>query len=174
MVHGALMARSVRCQDLVVIDCRNQRSLGFFALACWCQTPMVAVHRFRVSAAAAVPAEDAPVQGFSIDDGAAAPLSVKLSPGPCGPGGGCGQLRSGQCAYLPPVGWLRDRVCRVGCPEYHGDGSNKSGVAFVALIRNPLRLPHRTWTACSSPRLMRCITVWRDMPKRRVASIIGR
>jgi hypothetical protein len=33
MVHGALMARSVRCQDLVVVDCRKQRSLGFFGFS---------------------------------------------------------------------------------------------------------------------------------------------
>lgn len=76
---------------------------------------------------------------------------------------------------LSAAGWLAARSGLSGwIPRYHGDGSNKSGVAFVALIRNPLRLPHRTWTACSSPRLMRCITVWRDMPRRRVASIIGR
>ena len=57
--------------------------------------------------------------------------------------------------------------------QYHGDGLNRSDVALVTLIRSPVRLPQRTWTASSSPRLMRCITVWRETPRRWVAWIMG-
>lgn len=44
-------------------------------------------------------------------------------------------------------------------PRYHGDGANRSGVVLITLIRSPLRLPQHTWTASSSPRLIRCMTV---------------
>jgi hypothetical protein len=40
-------------------------------------------------------------------------------------------------------------------------------------IRRPFRRPLRTWMACSSPRLTRCNTVWRETPRVRMASTIG-
>ena len=40
-------------------------------------------------------------------------------------------------------------------------------------IRRPFRRPVRTWRACSSPRLTRCNTVWRETPRIRIASTIG-
>ena len=45
------------------------------------------------------------------------------------------------------------------CTPVH-EGLSKRGVcASKTLIRNPLRLPRRTWTASSSPRFTRCKTV---------------
>ena len=40
-------------------------------------------------------------------------------------------------------------------------------------IRRPFRRPLQTWTGCSSPRLTRCNTVWRETPSVIVASSIG-
>jgi hypothetical protein len=47
---------------------------------------------------------------------------------------------------------------------------NRVLVGLETLMRKPLRRPVRTWTACSSPRLTRCNTVWRDTPMSLVAS----
>ncbi len=42
---------------------------------------------------------------------------------------------------------------------FHGMKSNRVDCASNTLIRNPLRLPRRRWTASSSPRFTRCNTV---------------
>ena len=60
------------------------------------------------------------------------------------------------------------------CPPIHGDGSKRSGVAVITLIRRPFRLPRRRWTASSLPRFTHCNTVWRETPRRLVASCMGR
>jgi hypothetical protein len=60
------------------------------------------------------------------------------------------------------------------CPPIHGDGSKRSGMVLIGLMRKPFCFPRRTWTACSSPRFTRCNTVWRDTPRRRTASAMGR
>jgi RNA-directed DNA polymerase len=52
--------------------------------------------------------------------------------------------------------------------------ASKSGMgSHNTLIRSPLRLPRLTCMASSSPRFTRCNTVWRDTPRRRIASTIG-
>ena len=58
------------------------------------------------------------------------------------------------------------------CTSIHGRLSKRAGTASNTLIRKPLRLPQRTWTAESSPRFTRCNTVCRETPSRRVASCI--
>jgi RNA-directed DNA polymerase len=45
------------------------------------------------------------------------------------------------------------------CPPIHGEGSNRSGVALITLMRRPFRLPRRRCTACSFPRFTHCNTV---------------
>ena len=45
------------------------------------------------------------------------------------------------------------------CTPFHGMKSNRFNFASNTLIRNPLRLPRRRWTASSSPRFTRCNTV---------------
>jgi RNA-directed DNA polymerase len=45
------------------------------------------------------------------------------------------------------------------CTHIHERPSKSDGFDPISLIRNPLRLPERTWTAESSPRLTRCNTV---------------
>jgi len=51
--------------------------------------------------------------------------------------------------------------------------SNRLVSACGTSIRRPFRRPLRTWRACSSPRLTRCNTVWRETPRIRIASTIG-
>src|SRR5450631_2367001 len=51
--------------------------------------------------------------------------------------------------------------------------SNRLVSACGTSIRRPFRRPLRTWRACSSPRLTRCNTVWRETPRARIASNIG-
>ena len=45
------------------------------------------------------------------------------------------------------------------CTPFHGMKSKRFDFASNTLIRNPLRLPRRRWTASSSPRFTRCNTV---------------
>jgi len=49
----------------------------------------------------------------------------------------------------------------------------RSGKASGTLILKPFRRPWQIWTACRSPRLTRCKMVWRETPRRLVASIMG-
>jgi len=60
------------------------------------------------------------------------------------------------------------------CTPVHEGAWNRPGCLSITLIRRPLRLPQRTWTAFSSPRFTRCNTVCRETPSRCVASSIGR
>ena len=60
------------------------------------------------------------------------------------------------------------------CPRANGDQFKRSGSSLTTLMRKPLRRPRDTCTACSSPRFTRCNTVWRDTPRRLVASSIGK
>jgi RNA-directed DNA polymerase len=60
------------------------------------------------------------------------------------------------------------------CPLVVDNGYNKLGCVSITLIRKPLRRPHRTCRAWSSPRLTRCNTVCREAPSRMVVSSIGR
>src|SRR5215217_5525244 len=59
------------------------------------------------------------------------------------------------------------------CPSLLGKASNRPPSAWATSIRRPFRLPVRTWTARSSPRLTRCNTVCRETPSAMVASSIG-
>jgi RNA-directed DNA polymerase len=43
-------------------------------------------------------------------------------------------------------------------------GQNSPSWLVGGWIRRPFRRPVRRWTACSSPRLTRCMMVWRDTP----------
>ena len=109
---------------------------------------------------ASVPAQNALMPMVLIEEGAVVTLSLKPPPGPlCGPW----RLRTESSLNDDELIAAESLAARPGTsgrmPRYHGDGSNKSGVAFVTLIRSPWRLPQRTWTASSSPRLIRCITV---------------
>src|SRR5229473_2129298 len=52
-------------------------------------------------------------------------------------------------------------------------GQNRPVWAGGGSIRMPFARPVRTWTACSSPRLTRCNSVWRDTPWARMASRTG-
>src|SRR5258706_2407787 len=52
-------------------------------------------------------------------------------------------------------------------------GQNRPVWAGGGSIRRPFARPVRTWTACSSPRLTRCNSVWRDTPWARMASRTG-
>ena len=45
------------------------------------------------------------------------------------------------------------------CPPIHADGSKRSGVAFMTLMRKPFRLPCRRCTASSLPCFTHCNTV---------------
>ena len=56
---------------------------------------------------------------------------------------------------------------------FMGVVSNRLVSACGTSIRRPFRRPLRTWRACSSPRLTRCNTVWRETPRIRIASTIG-
>jgi len=50
------------------------------------------------------------------------------------------------------------------------EGSSKScGWSSKILIRKPFCLPRLTWTTASSPRFTRCMMVWRDTPRMRIA-----
>jgi retron-type reverse transcriptase len=50
------------------------------------------------------------------------------------------------------------------------EGSSKScGWSSKILIRKPFCLPWLTWTTASSPRFTRCMMVWRDTPRMRIA-----
>jgi len=60
------------------------------------------------------------------------------------------------------------------CPPGVDASYTRLGCVSKTLMRKPLRRPHRTWRAWSSPRLTRCNTVWRETPSRIVASSIGR
>jgi len=55
------------------------------------------------------------------------------------------------------------------CTPFHEGWSKSPGWLSNTLIRRPLRLPRRTWTAASSPRFTRCKTVWRETPRIRIA-----
>jgi len=59
------------------------------------------------------------------------------------------------------------------CVPSHGRLSKRVGCGSSTLMRRPLRLPRRTWTAESSPRFTRCKTVCRKTPSIRVASSMG-
>ncbi len=59
------------------------------------------------------------------------------------------------------------------CTPVHEGASNRPGWLSITLIRSPLRLPQRTWTAFNSLRFTRCNTVCRETPSRCVASSIG-
>ncbi len=58
--------------------------------------------------------------------------------------------------------------CASNCPQAHGWLPKRSAWAWISLIRKPFRRPCRMRTACSSPRLTRCNTVWRETPSVRV------
>ena len=60
------------------------------------------------------------------------------------------------------------------CPLVHVCGLKRSGCWSMTLMHKPFLLPQRTWTAASSPRLTRCNTVWRDTPRRSIASRMGK
>ena len=60
------------------------------------------------------------------------------------------------------------------CPLVHEIPVKRLGSASITLIRKPLRRPHVTRTASSSPRFTRCNTVCRETPSFMVASSIGR
>ena len=51
----------------------------------------------------------------------------------------------------------------------HEGRSKSPGWLSKTFIRKPLRLPRRTCTAASSPRFTRCMTVWRETPRIRIA-----
>ncbi len=55
----------------------------------------------------------------------------------------------------------------------HEGPSKRPACGSNTLIRKPFRFPRQRWTASSSPRSTRCNTVWRETPRRFVASIIG-
>lgn len=55
------------------------------------------------------------------------------------------------------------------CTPFHEDWSKSPGWLSKTFIRKPLRLPRRTCTAASSPRFTRCMTVWRETPRIRIA-----
>ena len=59
------------------------------------------------------------------------------------------------------------------CPQVHDCGLKKSGWFTTALIRSPFCRPRRMMTASSSPRFTRCNTVWRETPRRWVATCIA-
>jgi len=52
-------------------------------------------------------------------------------------------------------------------------GQNRHSSACGGSIRRPFARPVRMWTACRSPRLTRCNSVWRDTPWARMASRTG-
>ena len=51
----------------------------------------------------------------------------------------------------------------------HEGRSKSPGCLSKTFIRKPLRLPRRTCTAASSPRFTRCMIVWRETPRIRIA-----
>ncbi len=59
------------------------------------------------------------------------------------------------------------------CTPVHEGWSKSRGWLSKTLIRKPLRLPRRTCTAESWPRLTRCKMVWRETPRIRVVSSMG-
>ena len=63
--------------------------------------------------------------------------------------------------------------CSSDYPPFPGMAAKRSGEASGALILKPFRRPWQIWTACSSPRFTRCKMVWRETPRRLVASIMG-
>jgi RNA-directed DNA polymerase len=60
------------------------------------------------------------------------------------------------------------------CPLVHEAHANSSPCRAITLMRSPFCRPRVTWMASSSPRLTRCNTVWRETPRARTASRIGR
>src|SRR5262245_29279430 len=68
-------------------------------------------------------------------------------------------------SFLNPVSY---------CPQVHDVQSNSWPCWAITLMRSPFCRPRVTWTASSSPRLTRCNTVWRETPRARMASRIGR
>ncbi|TMK01597.1 MAG: hypothetical protein E6G74_10105 [Alphaproteobacteria bacterium] len=60
------------------------------------------------------------------------------------------------------------------CPLVHEAHANSSLCRAITLMRSPFCRPRMTWTASSSPRLTRCNTVWRETPRARIASRMGR
>jgi hypothetical protein len=74
------------------------------------------------------------------------------------------------------VNWILDADIRAfletasQCPLVHARGLKRSGCWSMTLMHKPFLLPQRTWTAASSPLLTRCNTVWRDTPRRSMAS----
>ena len=77
------------------------------------------------------------------------------------------------------VNWILDADIRSFldrasyCPQVHDCGLKKSGWFTTALIRSPFCRPRRMMTASSSPRFTRCNTVWRETPRRWVATCIA-
>src|SRR5436190_10447970 len=70
---------------------------------------------------------------------------------------------------------LKDFLNRVSyCPLVHEAHANSSLCRAITLMRSPFCRPRMTWTASSSPRLTRCNTVWRETPRARIASRMGR
>src|SRR5438876_3877207 len=70
---------------------------------------------------------------------------------------------------------LRSFLNRVSyCPLVHEAHANSSLCRAITLMRSPFCRPRMTWTASSSPRLTRCNTVWRETPRARIASRMGR
>src|SRR5262245_23000317 len=68
-------------------------------------------------------------------------------------------------SFLNPVSY---------CPLVHEAHANSSLCRAITLMRSPFCRPRVTWTASSSPRLTRCNTVWRETPRARIASRMGR
>ena len=60
------------------------------------------------------------------------------------------------------------------CPLVYEAWPKRSGSCAITLIFNPFFFPRTVCMASSSPRLTRCNTVWRDTPRARIASRIGK
>jgi hypothetical protein len=55
------------------------------------------------------------------------------------------------------------------CPPTYEGCSKRSGCGRISLRRKPFLRPRFTWMAAISPRLTRCHTVCREMPRTRMA-----
>jgi len=78
-----------------------------------------------------------------------------------------------------PVNWILDADIRgfldraSQCPQVYDGWSKRSGCLTTTLIRKPFCRPRRMMTASSSPRFTCCNTVWRESPRRRVATCMA-
>jgi len=96
------------------------------------------------------------------------------------PGRGCKDaLRRVDALLRQGYAWVLDADLKsyletaTYCTPVHEGAWKRPGCLSITLIRRPLRLPQRTWTAFRSPRFTRCNTVCRETPSRCAASSIG-